>query len=100
MSKKFDEMDYKERGWLFGTIYGYPDCCIKEHVDCEGPHGLLVKESRGEDNPFMGTGFIPCEKCWERTFDDMLFVINKKRHKELPPFKRNGDVFDLSLIHI
>lgn len=94
MSKKFDEMSSDERGWLFGTIFGYPECCIKEHIDCEGPHGLIVKETRGDNNPFMGTGFIPCEKCWNRSEEEMLYTINKNRHCDMPPFEKHADTFD------
>lgn len=94
MNKTFKEMDYKERGWLFGTLYGYPECCIKEHVECDGPHGLIVKDTRGEDNPFMGTGFIPCEKCWHRSEEEMTYIINKKRHNDMPPFEKYADTFD------
>lgn len=102
MSKKFDEMDSKERGTLMGNILGYPDCCIKEHVDFEGARGIHVSQTRGTNNPFMGTGFIPCEKCWNLSEEELTATINKKRHPEMETFSveaikyRSSD----SLFHI
>ena len=92
-SKKYDEMDFIERGWLMGKLYGYPDCCIKEMVEYTGAYGLHVLETRGRGNPFMGTGFIPCEKCWNIPYDTMLKTINEKRHPDLEPFMRH-DCFE------
>lgn len=67
----------KSPGWVFtGLFYGYPLCCIKEFAG--GEHigiGNFV---------LIGTGYVPCSKCRNKTAEELIKVISKNRSDPLP----------------
>ncbi len=48
----------------YGTILGFPQCCIKEFIaDCCDNDESKVFDSSRSNRKLHGTGYIPCKKC-------------------------------------
>ena len=70
-----------------GAYYGYPQCCINAFAaDLIQMYttGFFPTRQRGEDTPWYGTGFIPCDKHAEEiikrdSLDDIELEIAENR---------------------
>jgi hypothetical protein len=72
---------------VIGMWYGYPQCCIKEHLfDIEhyrrsGFTDNPIAKKRKENHPYRG-GPVPCNACLTDPYPD--FKEQVKRHRQCP----------------
>lgn len=70
---------------LYGYVYGYPACCIKEFYHHVKNKSYLSRPVRKLD----GTGYIPCKTCnFKYTEDQLIENINKNRSSGLRKFHK------------
>ena len=62
----------RNKWWLYGKYFGYPNCCIEAFMKGEHMKGL-------EHNKFYGTGFVPCKDCYNKNVEDVINIINTNR---------------------
>ena len=55
--------------WLQGKYFGYPNCCIE----------AFIKDKQQQNSVFLGTGFLPCQKCNKQTPKVLIEKINTNR---------------------
>lgn len=60
----------------FGRYYGYPVCCIMDYKKGYDYNDRKLKE----------TGYVPCEKCNEKTYIELVDQINSSRSADVAPF--------------
>ena len=78
---------------MYGQFYGFPMCCIANFINrpIGSPH-LPV------DHPFSQTGFVPCPKCLERDYTDLIEEIKSKRFFSKPFTEKGLPSADISKI--
>tara|TARA_B100000700_G_scaffold264816_1_gene302798 strand:+ start:14442 stop:14795 length:354 start_codon:yes stop_codon:yes gene_type:complete len=71
----YEQLDYyKKVYYLQGIIYGYPKCCIKNFLNDVDKGGKVDYES-----VFLGTGYVPCEKCAMLEENTLNNIIHNNR---------------------
>lgn len=76
-----------------GPYYGYPKCCI-DYFFSEGYD--LYKYP----NPLLGTGYVPCKDCCNKSKEELITIINSNRFCKKPfpncegtVIKKNGELY-------
>lgn len=69
-----------------GKRFGFPKCCIDSWCNEINASNLGRDSVKYDNSGFSGTGFIPCEKCLNKSYDDLVAEINNNRDKNLKPF--------------
>ena len=88
------------RHWYtYGTYFGFPDCCkeffLKNANNPVGKKGgWWLRFYPFWDQPFKGTGYIPCVSCSSKTDVELITLINSNRLCSTPfPDRRNQHEF-------
>lgn len=63
-----------------GRLLGYPQCCIETFVVRATKLDLTI------GTPLGNTGYIMCDVCKEKSYTEVVALIDKQRHPQLPPF--------------
>lgn len=76
MKNKIDED--RLHTYVWGYFYGFPKCCIDEFA-------LLLDECEDRSNRKLdGTGYVPCEKCNEKSEEELVSTIKSNRLYDVP----------------
>ncbi len=54
---------------MWGKYFGFPSCCIE----------AFLKGEHKKGGYFCGTGFVPCEKCYDKPVEEVMNVIKVNR---------------------
>ncbi|UOX39537.1 hypothetical protein [Aeromonas phage ZPAH34] len=59
-----------------GILLGYPSCCVRAFST-----GSVFEMAHYKNGPFtlQGTGFVPCDKCNDRSPESLITEINQHR---------------------
>ena len=57
---------------LLAKCYGFPDCCVDFYINKE-------KSTVPIHDKFEDSGYIPCEACRSKTYEDLVAEIDSKR---------------------
>lgn len=81
-------MNKDDSFYVFGTFFGFPECCIKSFYTME--------HIGGPGRKLTGTGYIPCLKCNEKTEEELIAVISENRVCKTPfPFEDRKAIEEL-----
>ncbi len=76
-----------------GDYLGYPECCVEYFIETYERHPLIG------NHPLIGTGFMPCLCCGDKSAEEMTMTINRNR-KWGEKFPYNGEIPDSVLVEL
>lgn len=93
---------YVRYHWVMGTYYGYPECCIMEHIEMLAESRRLKStENFAQRKLELATAKLPvggplwCRKCLEDFKPDTLDRVREHRQAPKPPFVDEPGVINI-----
>lgn len=68
-----------------GIYYGFPACCIEHFCQQNSACNSHIDNSKKDNHPMLGTGYLPCPQCYEDSKNKEFFtqLINNNRFSPL-----------------